>query len=96
MPTIIARAVITTGLMRVRPASSAAAAASLPSPRCSLANVTIRMLLAIAAPIDMMAPIRLGTLKVVFQTKRALFGTGQDVFLADCHPVTLSPCPLVI
>ena len=33
--------------------------------RCSLANVTIRMLFDVATPIDMMQPIRAGTLIVV-------------------------------
>ena len=62
MPTIIARAVINTGRSRVDPAASAAPRASSPSRRCSFAKVTIRMLLAVATPMHMIAPIRAGTL----------------------------------
>ena len=52
--------------MRVWPADSAAARASMPSSRWSLANTTSRMLLAVATPMHMMAPISEGTLKVVW------------------------------
>ena len=52
--------------MRVCPAESAAARASMPSSRSSLANTTIRMLLAVATPMHMMEPISDGTLKVVW------------------------------
>ena len=65
MPTIIARAVISTGRSRVDPAARAALRASCPSRRWSLAKVTIRMLLAVATPMHMIAPIRAGTLRVV-------------------------------
>ncbi len=70
MPTIIARAVIKTGLSRVDPAARAAARASSPSRRCSLAKVTTRMLFAVATPMHMIAPIRAGTLSVVWVRKR--------------------------
>ena len=68
MPISIASAVMRTGRSRVRPAISAEARASrLPNAgwRCSLANVTIRMLFEVATPIDMMHPISAGTLIVV-------------------------------
>ncbi len=69
MPISIASAVMSTGRNRVRPAASAASCASrLPNAgvRCSLANVTIRMLLDVATPIAMMQPISAGTLTVVW------------------------------
>ena len=59
---IIASAVIRTGRKRVKPASSAAAAASRPSASCSLAKLTTRMLFAVATPMHMIAPVRAGTL----------------------------------
>ena len=65
MPMIMARAVIRTGRNRVKPASTAAAAASPCSPSRSLAKATTRMLLEAATPIDMIAPINAGTLSVV-------------------------------
>jgi len=58
----------------VRPAIRAAARASrLPNAgsRCSLAKVTMRMLLEVATPIDMMQPISAGTLIVVCVMKSA-------------------------
>ena len=66
MPTTIARAVIKTGRSRVDPAENAAARASSPSRRWSLAKVIIRMLLAVATPMHMIAPISAGTLTVVW------------------------------
>src|SRR5262245_65880561 len=65
MPTIIADAVISTGLIRVCPASMAAWNAVLPASCCSRAKVTSRMEFAEATPTAMMAPIREGTLKLV-------------------------------
>ncbi len=65
MPMIMARAVIRTGRNRVKPASTAAVTASPCSPSRSLAKATTRMLLAVATPMLMMAPIRAGTLSVV-------------------------------
>src|ERR1700722_19024953 len=64
MPTIIAKAVMMIGRSRVDPAETAAAKADRPRALSSLAKVTSRIELAVATPIDMMAPIRLGTLKV--------------------------------
>src|SRR5205807_9314907 len=52
---------ICTGRNRVAPADRAALRPSCPSRRWSLANVTIRMLLDVATPMHMMAPIRAGT-----------------------------------
>ena len=65
MPMIIASAVISTGRNRVKPASSAARAASPCSASRSRANDTRRMLFAVATPMHMMAPISAGTLSVV-------------------------------
>src|SRR6202043_3025187 len=66
MPTIIAKAVMMMGRRRVEPAETAASKAVRPRSLCScLAKVTSRMEFAVATPIDMIAPIRLGTLKVV-------------------------------
>ena len=65
MPMTMANAVINTGLMRVLPASKAARTGSSPSSRRCRANATIKMLLAVATPMVMMAPVRAGTLKVV-------------------------------
>ncbi len=62
---IIANAVISTGLMRVAPASRAALTGSRPSFMRWRANETIKMLLAVATPIVMIAPVSAGTLKVV-------------------------------
>src|SRR5262245_1227533 len=65
MPTIIAAAVISTGRIRVCPASIAAWNAVLPASCCSRAKVTSRMEFAEATPTAMMAPISEGTLKLV-------------------------------
>src|SRR5580704_3259386 len=65
MPTTIAAAVISTGRMRVWPASTAARNALLPLSCCSRANVTSRMEFAEATPTAMIAPISEGTLSVV-------------------------------
>ncbi len=62
---IIASAVINTGRMRVAPASSAALTGPKPSPMRWRAKETTRMLLAVATPMVMMAPVSAGTLKVV-------------------------------
>ena len=66
MPMIMASAVISTGRNRVAPASSAAATASLPSASCSRAKLTTRMLLAVATPMHMIAPVSAGTDRVVW------------------------------
>ena len=65
MPITIASAVINTGRKRVNPASTAARATSPCSWSRSLAKATTRMLLAVATPMLMMAPISAGTLSVV-------------------------------
>ena len=65
MPMIMASAVISTGLMRVAPASSAALMGASPSPMRCRANDTIRMLLAVATPMVMIAPVSAGTDSVV-------------------------------
>ena len=65
MPTIIAAAVISTGRIRVWPASIAASKAVLPASCCSRAKVTSRMEFADATPTAMIAPISEGTLSVV-------------------------------
>ena len=62
---IIASAVIVTGRIRVNPAASADSIAFFPVARSSLANVTSRMLFAVATPMPMIAPISAGTLRVV-------------------------------
>ena len=66
MPMIMANAVMITGLNRVAPASSAAVSASLPSESCSRAKLTTRMLLAVATPMHMIAPVSAGTDRVVW------------------------------
>ena len=66
MPIIIASAVISTGRKRVKPACRAASRADLPSLSCSRAKDTIRMLLAVATPMHMIAPVSDGTLRVVW------------------------------
>ena len=66
MPMIIASAVMTIGRSRVQPASTAASAAVRPSSMRSLANVTSRIEFAVATPIDIIAPISDGTLKVLW------------------------------
>src|SRR4029079_8690582 len=65
MPTTMAAAVISTGRIRVWPASIAASCADLPASCCSRAKVTSRMEFAEATPTAMIAPIREGTLRVV-------------------------------
>src|SRR5581483_6090277 len=65
MPMIIAAAVISTGRMRVAPAFSAAASGSTPRSRCWRANAITKMLLAVATPIVMIAPVNAGTESVV-------------------------------
>ncbi len=65
IPMIMASAVMVTGRMRVKPADSAASIAFFPSTRSSLAKVTSKMLFAVATPMHISAPIRLGTLSVV-------------------------------
>jgi len=62
---IMASAVISTGRIRVAPASSAADSAGSPSRIRCRANETTRMLLAVATPMVMMAPVSAGTLSVV-------------------------------
>ena len=65
MPMIMASAVIKTGRMRVWPAVAAASRAGIPSSIRSRANETIRILLAVATPTHMMAPVSEGTFNVV-------------------------------
>ena len=65
MPIIIASAVIKTGRMRTNPACRAASRADFPSLNCSRANETIKMLLDVATPMHMIAPVSEGTLSVV-------------------------------
>ena len=62
---IIASAVISTGRMRVAPASSAADSGGMPACSRSRANDTSRMELAVATPMVMIAPVSAGTLSVV-------------------------------
>ncbi|MNV99667.1 hypothetical protein D3C71_1950590 [compost metagenome] len=54
-----------TGRKRPTPASKAAARAVFPSWSSSRARLTTRMLLAVAMPTHMMAPVNAGTLTVV-------------------------------
>ena len=61
----IAEAVMITGRRRVVAAASAALRASRPAASSVFANDTTRMLLAVATPTVMIAPISAGTLKVV-------------------------------
>ena len=65
MPTIMASAVISTGRSRVNPALTAASTEFFPSFICEAAKVTSRMLLEVATPMHMMAPISEGTFRVV-------------------------------
>ena len=67
-----------TGRSRVMPdASGAAAVASRSCWRCSLANVTSRMLLAVATPMHMIAPISAGTLRVVLREEEHPGDAGE-------------------
>jgi hypothetical protein len=61
MPMIMAEAVISTGRMRAYPASTAARSGLPCSSMLSLAAATTRMELAVAVPIDMIAPVKAGT-----------------------------------
>ncbi len=65
MPMIIASAVISAGRSRVVPASIAAVIASAPAARRSRAKLITRMLLAVATPRHMIAPVSAGTDSVV-------------------------------
>ena len=65
MPTTIASAVIITGRNRARPASNAAVVASRPAAIWSRAKLITRMLLAVATPMHMIAPVSAGTESVV-------------------------------
>src|SRR6185437_827888 len=71
MPINMAAAVISTGRMRLAPASSAAATGSIPRRRLSRAKLTTSTEFAVATPRLMIAPIKAGTLKVVCNTKSA-------------------------
>ena len=62
---IIASAVMSTGRKRVLPASIAAVIGSAPSARRSRAKLITRMLLAVATPMHMIAPVSAGTERVV-------------------------------
>ena len=68
IPRTMAEAVISTGRRRAYPADSIASRASGTAARSSFANVTSKMLLAVATPIDMIDPISDGTLSVVCVT----------------------------
>ncbi len=67
---IMASAVIMTGRMRVVPASSAASQALSPSAMRSHANEITRMLLAVATPMHITAPVSEGTFSVVWVSNR--------------------------
>src|SRR5580692_13532 len=69
MPIIMASAVMMTGLNRVVPASRAAFTASPWTSSLSLAKETTRMLLAVATPTHISAPMSAGTLSVVWVKK---------------------------
>ncbi len=77
MPIIMASAVISTGRKRVKPAFSAACTGSPVFSSTSLAKVTTRMLLAVATPMHMIAPISAGTLSVVWVRNRIQHDSGQ-------------------
>jgi len=66
IPMIIASAVISTGRTRVYPAETAACSAGIPSSICSRAKLTIKIELAVATPMHMMAPVSAGTERVVW------------------------------
>src|SRR3984957_17145290 len=66
IPMTIANAVMSTGRKRVKPASYAACSGVAPWSSRSRAKLTTRILLAVATPIHMIAPVRAGTLKVVW------------------------------
>ena len=70
MPIIIASAVMSTGRMRVYPAATAALNAGMPSSICSRAKLTIRILLAVATPMHITAPVSDGTFNVVCVSNR--------------------------
>ncbi len=57
MPMIMAKAVISTGRKRVKPASSAALTESCPATSFSVAKLTTRMLFEVATPMHMMVPM---------------------------------------
>ncbi len=65
MPITMASAVISTGRNREPPASNAAAIAFAPAAIRSRAKLITRMLLAVATPMHMMAPVSAGTESVV-------------------------------
>ena len=66
MPMIIASAVISTGRKRVKPGvDRRVARAARRAPSSSFAKLTTRMLLAVATPMHMIAPVSDGTLNVV-------------------------------
>jgi len=65
MPISIARAVISTGRKRLKPASSAAASGAMPFASDSRAVLMTRMLLAVAMPMQRIVPVNAGTLSVV-------------------------------
>ena len=70
MPMIIARAVISTGRMRVYPASTAASIAGTPACKRSRENETSKMELAVATPMHITAPVSDGTLSRVCVSNR--------------------------
>ena len=65
MPMIMARAVISTGRKRVIPPAKRRSGGPYLSAICSVAKLTTRMLLAVATPMHMIAPISAGTLRRV-------------------------------
>ena len=62
---IMANAVISTGRIRLAPASSAAVSGGAPLDSRCRANDTIRILFAVATPMVMIAPVNAGTLRCV-------------------------------
>jgi len=70
MPMTMASAVISTGRNREPPASNAASMAPTPAAIRSRAKLITRMLLAVATPMHMIAPVSAGTESVVPVPKR--------------------------
>ncbi len=91
MPIIMARAVISTGRKRVKPASSAALTESLPSIIFSVAKLTTRMLFEVATPMHMMAPMSAGTLKVRVRYKQEPGNPGERCGQRGNHDERIQP-----
>ena len=77
MPITIAIAVIKIGRVRVQPASIAASSDERANSIRSAAKVTSKIEFAVATPIDMIAPISEGTLKVLCVRKRDRTDAGE-------------------